>query len=146
MRRFFPHGRIYIVQVVKSCVEHLIIHKGVINDKKTKQRAMMSGLWTRLLSLVTYVLSLPQSCQMFEKYFSPTVCAILIIFILQFIYSEKATKFCEIFTLLLTTVHAVKSKLKISQNFVAFSEYMNFNWNLLKRDHDISNSCFYFLS
>ena len=46
---------------------------------------------------------------------------------LKFIYSEKATKFCEIFTLLLTTVHTVKSKVKISQNFVAFSEYMNFN-------------------
>ena len=44
----------------------------------------------------------------------------------KFIYSEKATKFCEIFPLLLTTVHTVKSK-GISQNFVAFSEYMNFN-------------------
>ena len=46
---------------------------------------------------------------------------------LKFIYSEKATKFCEIFPLLLTTVHTVKSKAKISRNFVAFSEYMNFN-------------------
>ena len=44
----------------------------------------------------------------------------------KFIYSEKATKFCEIFTLLLITVHTGKSKLKILQNFVAFSEYMNF--------------------
>ena len=33
----------------------------------------------------------------------------------KFIYSEKATKFCEIFTLHLTTVHRVKSKVKISQ-------------------------------
>ena len=41
-------------------------------------------------------------------------------------YSEKATKFCEIFPLLLTILHTVKSKGKISQNFVAFSEYMNF--------------------
>ena len=47
--------------------------------------------------------------------------------VLKFIYSEKATKFCEIFTLLLTVCTAVKSKVKISQNFVAFSEYMNFN-------------------
>ena len=47
--------------------------------------------------------------------------------LLKFIYSEKATKFCEIFLLLLTAVHTVKSKGKISQNFVAFSEYMNFN-------------------
>jgi hypothetical protein len=29
----------------------------------------------------------------------------------------------------LTTVHTVKSKRKISQNFVAFSEYMNFTRN-----------------
>ena len=45
----------------------------------------------------------------------------------KFIYSEKATKFCEIFTLLLTTVNTGKSKVKILQNLVAFSEYMNFN-------------------
>ena len=40
--------------------------------------------------------------------------AIYLRFSLKFIYSEKAT------------VHTVKSKGKISQNFVAFSEYMNF--------------------
>ena len=33
---------------------------------------------------------------------------------LRFIYSEKATKFCEIFSF------------RILQNYVAFSEYMNF--------------------
>ena len=48
-------------------------------------------------------------------------------FILTYLYSEKAKKFCWIFPLLLTTVHPVKSKGKISQNLVAFSEYMNFN-------------------
>ena len=42
----------------------------------------------------------------------------------KFIYSEKVTKFSEIFSLLLTTVHTIKSKGKISQNLVAFSEYM----------------------
>ena len=46
---------------------------------------------------------------------------------LKFIYSEKATKLCEIFTLLLTGTTLDKSKVKISQNFVAFSEYMKFN-------------------
>ena len=46
---------------------------------------------------------------------------------IKFVYSEKATKFCEIFTLLLTTVHTDKSKVKISQNVVVFFEYMNFN-------------------
>ena len=45
---------------------------------------------------------------------------------IKFIYSEKATKFCEIFPFLLTVCTAVKSQGKISQNFVAFSEYMNF--------------------
>ena len=45
----------------------------------------------------------------------------------KFIYSEKATKFCKIFNLLLSYVVPVKSKVEISQNFVAFSEYMNFN-------------------
>jgi hypothetical protein len=47
---------------------------------------------------------------------------------LKFIYSEKAIKLCEIFTLLLSNVVPVKSK--ISQNFVAFSEYMNFKFNI----------------
>ena len=46
---------------------------------------------------------------------------------LKFIYSEKATKFYEIFTLFLSYVAPVKSKVKIAQNFVTFSEYMNFN-------------------
>ena len=39
------------------------------------------------------------------------------ILILKFIYSEKAAKFCEIFTLLLTVCTAVKNKVKISQKF-----------------------------
>ena len=48
------------------------------------------------------------------------------ILFLKFIHSEKTTKFCEIFTLLLFYVVPVKIKMKISQNLVAFSEYMNF--------------------
>ena len=44
----------------------------------------------------------------------------------KFIYSKKATKFGKIFTLLLSYVVPFKSKVKISQNFVDFSEYMNF--------------------
>ena len=43
----------------------------------------------------------------------------------KFIYSEKATKVCEIFTLLLSYVVTVKSKVNTLQNCVAFSEYMN---------------------
>ena len=44
---------------------------------------------------------------------------------LNFTYSEKATKFYKIFPELLTVCTVVKSKGKISQNFEAFSEYMN---------------------
>ena len=47
-------------------------------------------------------------------------------FTVKFVYSEKATKFCEIFPLLLSEVHTDKSKVDILQNFVTFSEYVNF--------------------
>ena len=46
----------------------------------------------------------------------------------KFIYSEKATNFCEISTVDLSYVVTVKSTMEISLNFVAFSEYMNFNF------------------
>ena len=46
---------------------------------------------------------------------------------LKFIYSEKATKFCKTSTEDLSYVVLVKSTVEILQNFVAFSEYMNFN-------------------
>ena len=47
-------------------------------------------------------------------------------FLVKFIYSEKAIKFCKISTLLLSYIVPVKNKVEISQNFVAFLEYMNF--------------------
>ena len=46
--------------------------------------------------------------------------------LLKFIYSEKATKFCEISTVNLSYVLPVKSTVEISQNCVAFSKYLNF--------------------
>ena len=46
--------------------------------------------------------------------------------LLKFIYSEKATKFCEISTVDLTVTLKDKSTVDISQKFVAFSEYTNF--------------------
>ena len=46
--------------------------------------------------------------------------------LLKLIPSEKATIFCEIFTLLLSYVVPVKSEVEISQNFVAFLKYMNY--------------------
>ena len=45
----------------------------------------------------------------------------------KFIYSEKATKFCKICTVDFTGNTKDKSTVEILQNFVAFSEYMNFN-------------------
>ena len=53
---------------------------------------------------------------------------------LKFIYSEKATKFCEIFTLLLSYLCSASQKVKISQNFVVFSEYMNFKLQIIRAD------------
>ena len=44
---------------------------------------------------------------------------------LKFIYSEKATNFFEISTLLLSGCTVDKSKVEILPNFVAFSEYTN---------------------
>ena len=53
-------------------------------------------------------------------------CLVLFLWILKFIYSEKATKFWEISTLLLFYVVQIKSMADILQNFVAFLEYVNF--------------------
>ena len=49
-------------------------------------------------------------------------------YIVKFIFSEKATKFCKISIVDLSYVVPVKSTVEISQNFVAFSEYMNFTY------------------
>ena len=59
--------------------------------------------------------------------------------ILEFLYSEKDTNFCEISTVDLSYIVTVKCTVQILQNFVAFSEYLNFthgqvndrNWALL---------------
>ena len=56
---------------------------------------------------------------------------------LKLIYSEKATKFFKISTLLLTVCTVVKSKAEILQHFVTFSEYMNFNVPM--QFHEISS-------
>ena len=46
---------------------------------------------------------------------------------LKFRCYEKATKFDEIFILVLTSLSDVKTKMDISSNFVAFSENLNFS-------------------
>ena len=45
-------------------------------------------------------------------------------------HSEKAIKFCEISTVDLSYVVPVKSTVEILKNYLAFSEYMNFNNNI----------------
>ena len=47
---------------------------------------------------------------------------------IKFIHYEKATKFYEISIVELSYVVPVKSTVEISQNFPAFSEYMNFKF------------------
>ena len=66
---------------------------------------------------------------------------------LKFIYSEKATNFCAISTVDLSYVVTVKSRVEISPNFVAFSEYMNFKFEILcsenyyNIDHRLCRNC-----
>ena len=59
-------------------------------------------------------------CLEFLGSYVQTICTARIspMMVVKFIYSEKATKFCEIFTLLFSYVVPVKSK--ISKNVVAF--------------------------
>ena len=83
------------------------------------------------LPILNAVITSPLIITVFLRFIYPEKVTKIFIWtytLVKFIYSEKATKFCEIFPSLLTTVHTVKSKGKISQNFVAFSEYMNFKW------------------
>ena len=52
---------------------------------------------------------------------------------LKFIYSERATTFCDISTGDLSYVAKVKSTVEILKDFVAFSEFMNFNILSIRR-------------
>ena len=71
----------------------------------------------------------------------------------KFIFSEKVTKFCEIFPLLLTTVHTVKSKGKISQTLWPSQNIWTLKTILTKLKQTVTffksqnrgNSCFLFL-
>ena len=55
-----------------------------------------------------------------------TVCFNFVKMVFKVQIFWEGHKVCEIFPLLLTVCTVVKSKGKISQNFVTFSEYMNF--------------------
>ena len=53
------------------------------------------------------------SVNVFQTFESHRNRQVLVCNTIKFIYSEKATQFCEIFTLLLSYVVPVKSKVKI---------------------------------
>ena len=59
---------------------------------------------------------------------------------LKFIYSEKATQFSEISTLLLTGTTQDKSKVEISLNVVAFLEYIYELQKIIKIELDMKYS------
>ena len=50
---------------------------------------------------------------------------------------------CEIFTLLLPVCTVVKSEVKISQNFVAFSDYMKFKNEWTFKQYTNFHPCFF---
>ena len=62
--------------------------------------------------------------------------------LLKLIYSEKATQFCEIFTLFLSYVVPVKSKVKISQKFLWPSQHI---WTLQIMSISLSTAAVYCL-
>ena len=71
-----------------------------------------------------------------------------ILFELKFIYSEKATYFCEIWTVDFSYVITVKSMVEMSQNFMAFSEYINFTCVYLQevcKSYILCSMCTYYV-
>ena len=82
---------------------------------------IITYIWNILIKIFWHIII---SVRYYEQFFRPNLY--LFTSFLKFIYSVKATKFYEIFPLLLTVWTVVKSKGKISQDVVAFSACMNF--------------------
>ena len=68
------------------------------------------------LAIAPLCVSYNTLCRVGNYFNSIHSCAKLVV---KLIYSEKATKVCEVSTLLLSYVVPIKSKVEISQNFVA---------------------------
>ena len=123
---------------LRACLKRLFRNEFFVESNNATLQHFLDLQCHAPQSYISQVLrTLKRSCS--EQLFGPIKMSwFLADLLVKFIYSEKATKFCKIFSLLLTTVHTVKSKGKISQNFVAFSEYMNFmTWRttLTKKCH-----------
>ena len=112
-----------------------IVHRTIRRSSHCNILKIVGITVTKILDFISKILSSKQVMQSFfnicskECYLLSSLKGITFFYLLKFIYSEKATQFCELFTLLLSVCTADKIKMKISQNFVAFSEYMNFNPN-----------------
>ena len=85
---------------------------------------------SRLLAKQIYFVRVKLYLVIFQKWLLSRTKVLLIKscgwLFLKFIYSEKATNFCKISNVDLSYIVTVKSTVEIWQNFVAFSEYMNF--------------------
>ena len=75
----------------------LIIHSTTTWQNKEENKGQIEIFTSATKSLKTFP----------TEAISSLIARIVLIFI-KFIYSEKATQFCKIFTLLLTTVHTVR--------------------------------------
>ena len=104
------HCTLYLNWVLKGTCKEIIIKKHFQLIRKKQTFIEYNS---------TFVLGSREPSKIIEKILTD-------LSILKIIYSEKATKFCVIFPLLLTVCTVVKSKGEILQNFVAFSECMNF--------------------
>ena len=69
---------------------------------------------------------------------------VVVLRLLKFIYPEMATNFCKITTVDLFYVVLVKFGMEILQNFVAFSEYMNFSHTFLVKYHKMGKNTMLF--
>ena len=98
-----------------------IQHKLVLNQE-TEQKMLISSHYNLLLTslFVLFCTDTPKRGRRNQNSFTVHLTY------LKFIYSEKATKICEISAVNLTGTPQDKSKVEILQKFVAFSEYMNF--------------------
>ena len=107
---------------------------------------MLVRKWQFLITFSTESCKIPYSYEWNKKKGQIMVMVFLSFFsfskLLKLIYSEKATQFCEIFTLFLSYVVPVKSKVKISQKFLWPSQHI---WTLQIMSISLSTAAVYCL-
>ena len=108
-----PKSLLYISHALSKSTKHYNAYLGYKTSVITKNEKFKTETHFMNHFCLLSKLNATQNC--YKKYKK-----------MKFIYSDKATKFFEISTLLLSYVVPVKRKVEILQNFVAFSEYINF--------------------